>query len=170
MAGKIKVEIRDPDWQKYDFDAANIQEVVALLNKMNPGTEWAEYTNEGTEEVVKIGRNFNGTLKEYHVVFHPWVYFPNWSNKDKASKEDQKTWDLFAKALKKHELGHHKIMKRCCKELQMLLSQELKKSKLITETVFAAIGAHIATKIDVEMRAYDRNTQHGKTEGAWIDL
>ncbi len=166
MAADIKFKVKDPEEVPYDAEGSNLVEVAAHLNGLM-GAEWAEYTAEGTENLDAGELAADGvTIVKAHMSLSPYIIIPKWVGKDKASPEDQKTWKKFMKALRKHEMKHHKIQKAGIKDLLA----KLKSTKNLTQpqlvTLMNANGLTTASAQDL----YDRTTQHGKLEGAWLDV
>ena len=97
--------------------------------------------------------------------------YPLWEDRDKASAKLNGYWDYFLSRLEIHERGHGDLALAtgvdAAKALKALTSQPTCDA-LKTAINAAAKGA--MKKGDAKQRAYDRETNHGETQGAWFDV
>lgn len=72
-------------------------------------------------------------------------------------------------ALKKHELGHLQIAQEAAKKIERsLLAQTALPSCELLKTTLNARGLELTDEAKVLGRQYDAQTQHGKTQGAFL--
>jgi predicted secreted Zn-dependent protease len=88
----------------------------------------------------------------------------------KASNEVSQIWDKWYPHLIKHEKGHQKISIEIAEKIEegiFNLPEYSSCEKL--ESQANSLGEKLIRKHDVMNKAFDGNTNHGETEGAWIN-
>ncbi|GAA5157457.1 hypothetical protein GCM10025770_00700 [Viridibacterium curvum] len=85
------------------------------------------------------------------------------------SLKRQQLFDRYLESLRKHELGHHQIGRDAAKAVeQEILSQpEMRTCKLLEQTINQRATDLIAG-FNSRNLTYDQQTEHGKTQGAWL--
>lgn len=99
------------------------------------------------------------------------ITLPKWDSYDEASYADRREWDRAQKVLLRHEKKHETIAKMAVREF------ERKANRLPAEETCEVLTAKINDLFDRYMvqantqnKAYDKRTQHGRTEGAVLRL
>jgi predicted secreted Zn-dependent protease len=82
----------------------------------------------------------------------------------------QRRFDDYLVRLREHELGHYEIGREAARELEKQF-YALRPARNCSELQAAArdAGARLVPKYEALGDAYDLHTQHGKTQGAWIE-
>jgi len=76
----------------------------------------------------------------------------------------------YSQALRKHEQGHYDIARRAAREIdQALLAMPVMSDCTALEDHANARGYELLEQYNEINRQYDASTQHGKTQGAWLD-
>jgi predicted secreted Zn-dependent protease len=97
--------------------------------------------------------------------------YPLWEDRKEGGARLNAYWDRFLNRLEVHEEGHGEIARAAgveiAKSLQAMPAQENCPTldKAIKETADAAMN-----ESQKKQRAYDRDTNHGETQGAWFDV
>ena len=86
-----------------------------------------------------------------------------------GSLAQQERFESYLVRLREHELGHFEIGREAARELEKTL-YALKPSSSCADLQAAARseGARLLAKYEEMGDAYDRQTQHGRTQGAWL--
>jgi len=87
-----------------------------------------------------------------------------------ASSSQQQVVSSYSRALREHEQGHYDIARRAASDIDqsLLMLPAMTDCKLL-DTRANAKGYELLEKYNELSRQYDKNTQHGKTQGAWLD-
>ena len=92
---------------------------------------------------------------------------PRWSNRRWASAALKRRWEIFVRALKKHEQGHGKIAVDSANEIEQSIAKLRPRRTCDTLGKAADALAHqILGKYGRIAVDYDRRTRHGATQGA----
>ncbi len=86
-----------------------------------------------------------------------------------ADRSIQNQFNQYVAALRVHEMGHYKFGTDAAREIDrrmIALPPMLSCSRLESEA--NRLGQQILEDYQARERAYDVNTQHGKTQGAWL--
>lgn len=76
-------------------------------------------------------------------------------------------WDLFYKALKKHEEGHKDFGVKAARDIELAIRQMAPRPSCpALEAAANALGDGIVSKYAEQEKKYDQNTGHGRTQGA----
>jgi predicted secreted Zn-dependent protease len=86
-----------------------------------------------------------------------------------GSRAQQERFDDYLTRLREHELGHFEIGREAARELEKSL-YGLKPARSCAQLQSAARdeGARLLRKYEALGDAYDRQTEHGRTQGAWL--
>lgn len=90
------------------------------------------------------------------------VTLPDLETKDRFSRAERETWDRYFTALVAHEMNHARIVQAGAERVRAAM-----RAAVGCEAILAASRAAIA-EIGDASRQYDQQTQHGRTEGAWL--
>lgn len=87
-----------------------------------------------------------------------------------ATEQQAKVFDTFIVALRQHELGHYDIGKKVAEVIDkgILALPEMSSCDLL-ETSANALGHQAIDEGKRQDKQYDATTEHGKTQGAWLD-
>ena len=96
---------------------------------------------------------------------------PKWKNKSSAKSALQKKWDKWYKKLLAHEKTHGSHGKKAYKEIkQQFSNQDSKKNCKQLEKAINLFTNTIIKKYNKKDKLYDKQTDHGVTEGASTEL
>jgi predicted secreted Zn-dependent protease len=86
-----------------------------------------------------------------------------------ASGEQQRVFDGYVVRLREHELGHFEIGREAARELEREF-YALRPARSCSELQAAArdTGARMLPQYEAMGDTYDLQTQHGRTQGAWL--
>jgi predicted secreted Zn-dependent protease len=86
-----------------------------------------------------------------------------------GSRAQQERFDEYLSRLREHELGHFEIGREAARALEKSL-YALKPARSCAQLQSAARdeGARLLKKYEAMGDAYDRQTEHGRTQGAWL--
>lgn len=97
------------------------------------------------------------------------ITFPEWNRPLSASSPLQQAWQRYANALMEHELGHVKHGQLAKQAIEAHLKELSPATNCKAISRKANAGAYkILHHYQTEDKNYDRQTQHGKTQGAWF--
>lgn len=87
-----------------------------------------------------------------------------------ANAEQKELFKRYVAALDEHELGHYHLGKAAGIEIDNYISAlpEMSSCQLLEQTA-NEFGYQTLDKYRTEEKRYDANTQHGKTQGAWLE-
>jgi len=90
---------------------------------------------------------------------------PQWVDQAAAPREVQEAWKRFEKAVQTHEDGHRKIAEECAKAVEArVLAEGPKPGRDLKHDV-----NNIFTLYNRKQISYDKETQHGKAQGAVLN-
>lgn len=153
----------------------------ALLSEMvakgppatfEPGKRYFARAEYSVGWQYQIAQNPSGcAITEFDVSVDTTYTYPFWEDRDKASAKLNGYWDYFLTRLEIHERGHGDLALETgvevAKALKALTPQptcEALKSEITASAKEAMKNG------DKKQRAYDRETNHGETQGAWFDV
>ena len=156
----------------YDVRGASADELRQQMNRL--GIRWKDentydaytgwdirwrYTYEKSESRCSISSVRTSVDISYQ--------YPRWSNPHSASAALKKRWELFIRALTKHEQGHGKIGVDSANEIEQSIAELRSRRTCATLGKAAnAVGHQILDKYRSIEVDYDRRTRHGATQGA----
>lgn len=119
---------------------------------------------DGDEEVCRV----TNVTTEVDVTFT----MPKWVDRDKAPPELQAKWDRFIAALWVHERGHRDIGVGVAQDIEKQISNLGRLGKCSTEfrDFIQGLAKVYLDQIQPRHDKYDRDTGHGRTQGAGIIL
>jgi predicted secreted Zn-dependent protease len=128
----------------------------------------AEYSVGWQYQFAKVASGC--AISEFDVSVDTTYTYPLWEDRDKAGAKLNGYWDYFMSRLEIHERGHG--------DLALATGVDVAKAlKALTprptcDALKSAINAAARDAMktgDKKQRAYDRETNHGETQGAWFD-
>jgi predicted secreted Zn-dependent protease len=152
----MSVEIPDAEWRAYDVDAASLAGAAAAIARMREAakTEWFA----GYEYTASRGR-----LVSAAVTVRTVVTMPRWTGEAPARAAEKQEWRRFLSALRAHEQGHLALVAQHLADADMrLVGTSIAAVRTRWKQLLAALKA--------ASDAYDRTTDHGRRQGAWIDV
>ncbi|MGZ5038717.1 MAG: DUF922 domain-containing protein [Usitatibacter sp.] len=163
-AQAFNVDIHPAEVETFDVSGRTIDEVSGRLGIGHVAhTHWHVAWKYALEE--------SGTcrLKDFRVDVTATIRMPRWADRDSASPADQRTWDGFEGAVRKHEEGHLEngihAGEELAREAPRIGSRgdcgQLRAA--IDETAKRIIAKYGQADAD-----YDRLTNHGLTQGALL--
>jgi len=86
-----------------------------------------------------------------------------------GSSAQQEHFESYLARLREHELGHFEIGREAARQLEkQLYALAPARSCSALHSAARAEGARLLPKYEAMGDAYDRQTQHGRTQGAWL--
>jgi predicted secreted Zn-dependent protease len=161
----------------YDLTGTTVEAVRADVRSKGPtgqgGRRFVGLTHtyvryrfwyDGDEEVCRVTR----VLTEVDVTFT----MPRWVDRDRAPPELQAKWDRFIAALWVHERGHRDIGVAVAQDIERAIADLGRLGKCGTEFRDFIQGLAKVYLDDIQPRhdKYDRETGHGRTQGAGVIL
>lgn len=161
----------------YDLRGTTVEAVRADVRQKGP-------LGQGNRRFVGLTYTFvryrfwydgdNETCRVTNVVTEVEVTFtmPQWVDRDKASPELQAKWDRFIAALWLHERGHKDIGLGVARDIEAAISDLGRLGKCSTEfrDFIQGLAKVYLDQIQPRHDAYDRDTGHGRTQGAGLVL
>ncbi len=97
--------------------------------------------------------------------------YPSWEGREKAGARLNAYWDHFLSRLERHERGHGEISRAAGVEVARSIKATPPQlgCTVLEKAVKDAAGAVMKAN-EKRQRAYDRETNHGETQGAWFDV
>lgn len=88
-----------------------------------------------------------------------------------ANAQQQEAFDRFILALNEHELGHYRISQEAARTIDAELHglPGLTDCRLL-ESLANSTARRTLKRFNEESRQYDRDTGHGRTQGAWLNI
>ncbi len=96
---------------------------------------------------------------------------PKWTNKERGSPELVLYWEEFEKNVFAHEQGHGDVALEVAADMAraILNTAPNEDCKVVMDAARLATHEVLRTAKD-RQKAYDKQTQHGKTQGAYFDV
>jgi predicted secreted Zn-dependent protease len=152
----------------YDVAGASADELRAQLDLHGPTGQQDAYTDWWVQWRYDRVQAANGCeLRSLAVTLDVTFTFPRWSPPDDAAPGLRERWEDYLAALRVHEEGHKEIALRAANEIAAALSS-LPASPSCAELEQAAdgTGERILERYRQQELSYDRQTDHGATQGA----
>ena len=106
------------------------------------------------------------SLTSHKVTTQITITLPRWTNQASASPELQRRWDNFWNALQAHENNHVRLSLQAATEVENMLDNLAPQSTCdALEAVINSKGQNILQANRERNAAYDRETNHGMSEG-----
>lgn len=95
------------------------------------------------------------------------IRLPEWQPASEPREALQAQWQAFHDALTGHELRHRELAMRAARQMRDMLSVLVAPTCEALEGEASRQASVIMAQAEQANRAYDRETEHGRTEGAW---
>ena len=161
------------DYHYYTASADDDSTLLQILNNATPITQnnhryhgytkwyvkwryrWHEQPN-GRCKITSVNTSITGDIQ-----------LPKLEN---ANAEQQERFDRYIKALNEHELGHYNLGKEAGEKIDQYISElpEMPTCKILEKTA-NDFGYQTLDEYRAIEKQYDADTQHGKTQGAWLE-
>jgi len=87
-----------------------------------------------------------------------------------ADARQSAAFERFMPALREHEMGHHRLAQEAARAIDNELRNFAAQRDCATlESQANAAGARLLERYRDKERQYDRDTDHGKSQGAWLE-
>jgi len=161
------------DYDHYEAHALPGHPVVQALNEATPFRPGDQVFHSATSwfldwkvrpEPTMDGRCRVGAVR---VELHGRMTLPRLVG---GSGEQRQRFDSYMVRLREHELGHYEIGREAARDLEQKF-YALGPARSCGELQSAAreTGARLLSKYEALGDTYDRHTEHGKTQGAWLE-
>lgn len=88
-----------------------------------------------------------------------------------GSERQREAFNRYVGALRRHELNHYRIARDAARKIDADLKRSpTMKSCQALETYVNLMAQCTLDRFEKKSRQYDRDTNHGQTEGAWMDI
>lgn len=156
----------------YEVDVANGQTLLQALDRATPiRRHWRRFHGFAAWELrwrltwqpLPDGRC---AMTEVHTHLNMEITLPSVRE---GNAETKLQFERYINALREHELGHHRIAQSVAERVdQALQSMPAMESCETLEQSAHALGHRLVDQAREEETAYDRETQFGRTQGAWL--
>jgi predicted secreted Zn-dependent protease len=173
FAAPVRAEVHEAlDYDHYDAQALRGHSLAAAVNAASPfrpdGQVYHSATAWYLDWEVQPRATADGRcgVGEVTVSLHGQMTLPRLVGGTSKQKEH---FDEYLSRLREHELGHYEIGREAARELEKEF-YALPPARNCAELQSAARdeGARLLPKYEAMGNAYDVQTQHGKTQGAWL--
>lgn len=97
------------------------------------------------------------------------VIYPRWANRDTAPADLQLRWDEFLDALTRHEEGHARMARDGAADIARQLAASPPAPDCVQlRTQLGERYDGLRAALEARQRAYDRDTEGGRTQGAYL--
>lgn len=94
------------------------------------------------------------------------MILPQWQDKAVASEQDQRQWERYSEALRQHEDGHYLMATSVASDIREQLARLSAPACDTLEAEFNARAQSMVNDYLLKELAYDRETDHGLSQGA----
>jgi predicted secreted Zn-dependent protease len=173
LPGAARAEVHEIlDTAHYEARAQPGRSLALALNDASPFRPGAQVYHSATawtlDWKVRPAPTVDGRCRsaEVSVELHGEMVLPRLLGGDRAQQE---RFESYLSRLREHELGHFEIGREAARQLEKQL-YALAPARSCSELQSAARheGARLLPKYEAMGDAYDRQTQHGRTQGAWL--
>ena len=161
------------DWTHYEADHQRGESLLQTMNRSSPirqdGKTFHGYTKWNVNWNFRWWREADGRCRITEVTVRATgeITLPELTNAD-ASTRDR--FDSWLSNLREHELGHFAFAQQAASEIDSgILGLPEHPSCESLESAANALGKRIVAQAADDERAYDRETEHGRTQGAWLE-
>jgi len=154
----MSVEFGETEWIAKSVSGNTLTAVAKTISHMPAGeaaaAEWLpRYDYQTVGEV----------LTDVLVTVETRITMPRWSSYETAPEAEQSEWDRFCSALRAHEQGHIDLVVEHLHDID---------ERLVGKSASAAqqVWAKALDSLESANSAYDQETDHGRNEGAVIDV
>jgi predicted secreted Zn-dependent protease len=167
--GEVKEHL---EYSYYEVRARSDQPLFTQLNAASPiregGQTFYGHTNWNVRWAFKWKTDSSGVcrISTTTTELHASMILPRL---DGASARQMASFDRFMSALRQHELGHYKIALVAAQAIDIELRTLPGMNNCKALDTYANTGAQrTLERYNERSRQYDRDTNHGRTQGAWI--
>ena len=154
----------------YDVDGATVAELGASLRERSPSTERPKFFGvtewEVNAEYRWVERATGCTIEDAVVRLVVRTHLPRWRPRGVVDLHLHRAWKEFARNLDTHEAQHRRLIGEAGESLRWRLvslrEPSCRTMKAAADRVIAAVLWEGTTRNE----AYDRETEHGRTQGA----
>jgi len=152
----------------YDVVGASADELRAQLDSRGPTGRQDAYTDWWVQWRYDYVQTASGcSVRSLSVNVDVTITFPHWTSPGDVSTELEGQWRAYLAALAVHEDGHKRIALEAANEIATALSSLLAyPSCAKLERDADATGERILERYRQQEQSYDRETEHGATQGA----
>lgn len=162
-------------YKHYSIEPQTVLQIKQELRNKSPvsksqrlfhgGTEWKLVPKFGVRVVGNLCQVFNVSVTLYGT-----YTLPKMTNRTNASAKTQATFDQYYQSLVLHEKGHQALWLEAGNKIEQLLQTfpEEYHCNPLKHKASKAI-AEIVVEFQQNNRDYDKQTGHGKTQGAFIN-
>jgi predicted secreted Zn-dependent protease len=152
----------------YDVVGASADELRAQLDWRYPTGRQDAYTDWWVQWGYDYAQTASGcSVRSLSVTVDVTITFPHWTPPGDVSPELEEQWRAYLAALRVHEDGHKRIALEAANEIATALSSlPVYPSCAKLERDADATGQRILERYRQQELTYDRETEHGDTQGA----
>jgi len=172
-AAPVRAEVHEVlDYDHYDAQAQPGRTLAAAINDASPfrpdGQVYHSATAWYLDWKVRPEPTVDGRCRvgEVRVALHGEMTLPRLVG---GTAAQQRRFDAYLARLREHELGHYEIGREAAHELEKEF-YALPSASTCADLQSKARdqGARLLPRYEEMGDEYDRQTQHGKTQGAWL--
>jgi predicted secreted Zn-dependent protease len=172
-AAPTRAEVHEAlDYDHYDAHAQPGHTLASALNEASPFRPEGQIFHSATawyvDWQVRPASTADGRCKvaEVRVQLHGQMTLPRLVG---GTAVQQQRFESYLGHLREHELGHYEIGREAARELEKRF-YALPSAPSCTELQSQARdeGARLLPRYEAMGDAYDEQTQHGRTQGAWL--
>jgi len=173
-AARVRAEVHEAlDYDHYEARAVPGHAVSEALNEASPFRPDGEVYHSATawylDWQVRPEPTTDGRCEvgEVRVALHGQMTLPRLLG---GTAAQQQRFENYLSRLREHELGHYEIGREAARQLEKEF-YALKPAKNCAELQKEAreAGALLMPRYEAMGDAYDEQTQHGRTQGAWLE-
>ena len=154
----------------YDIDGATVEEISASLNKRSPSKERPKFFGvtewEVNAEYRWVERPTGCTVEGAVVRLVVRTHLPRWRPRGTVEAGLRQTWHAFVRDLGIHETHHRTLIEEAGEALRWELVSLREPTCATMEAAADRVIAAALGEGQARNEAYDRETGHGRTQGA----
>lgn len=159
---KLTASWQSTETNYYDISGDKLSDIYNKLEgKLGSGT-CEGFLNYGRDYNYKQNNNIITELTIYPKCI---ITLPKWSNYSSAGQQCKSHFDKVVEALKNHENGHCKIVKKVIGDLE----NYLKNNQVKTNEISNLLNSY-AEKLNDEYKSYDSQTDHGRKDVSFDNI
>ncbi|GAB5534082.1 MAG: hypothetical protein Rubg2KO_03310 [Rubricoccaceae bacterium] len=156
--------------QRYPVSGTTERDILHSMRTDGPNTGGSSFFGlTGSESSFQIQPRMDGehcVADDVRVELAVTITLPEWEPIGDAPYEVQRDWSRFSTALKRHEDGHRQIAADGANATREALQQLRRTTCGQVEADARQLAQRIADQTEAEHIRYDRETDHGRTQGA----
>lgn len=156
------------DVNTYDVEGTTEQEILRSLHERGPrsGEFFGLMESEMAYRFWKTPSDTGCRLEQIRLDLHLVITLPRWVPPADAPYDLRRDWARFETALRRHEDDHRKIAERDARETYHALRSLRTPTCDTIEQEAQAITERLRIESDQRQQHFDRQTRHGRTQGA----